>query len=172
MHRAIVVVFAALLVIAPAWAQSPQPAPMPAPAAPSAESLTAARELIGVMKATDHFKVLLPSIFAALKPAIVQNRPEVAKHFDAIIPMMTAAANQRVELFAELLAGVYARNFSADEIHDLIAFYRTPTGQKFIARQPAIAQQSLAAGREFGQELTRDLKQQIIDELRSRGDNI
>jgi uncharacterized protein len=172
MHRVIVVVFAALLAIAPAWAQSPQPAPMPAPAAPSAESLAAARELIQVMKATDNFKLLLPSIFAALKPAIVQGRPEVAKHLDAIMPMIAATALRRVDRFAELLAVVYARNFSADELHDLIAFYRTPTGQKFIARQTVVVQQSLAAGREFGQELTRDLRQQMIDELRKRGDNI
>jgi uncharacterized protein len=172
MRHAIMIVFAALLAITPAGAQSPQPAPMPGPAAPSAESLAAARELIQVMKATDQLKVLLPNIFAALKPAIVQNRPEVAKHFDAIVPMMTNAAIRRVDLFAELLAGVYARNFSADELHDLIAFYRTPTGQKLVARQPVIMRESLAAGREFGQELTRDLKQQIIDELRKRGDNI
>lgn len=172
MRHAIIIVFAALLAITPARAQSPQPAPMPGLSAPSADSLAAARELIRVMKATDQFKVLLPSLFAALKPAIVQNRPEVAKHFDAIVPMMTAAAIRRVDLLAELLAGVYARNFNADELHDLIAFYRTPTGQKLIARQPVIARESLAAGREFGQELTRDLKQQIIDELRKRGDNI
>jgi uncharacterized protein len=170
MRHAILVVFAALLLAGPARAQNPQPAPAPAPAAPSPESLAAARELIQVTKATDQFKLLLPNIFAALKPAVVQNRPQAAKDFDAIVPIVTAGAMGRLNDFADLLAGIYARNFSVDEIHNLIAFYRTPTGQKLIARQPVIARQSMAAGQQFGKQLVEDLRQQIDDELRKRGD--
>jgi uncharacterized protein len=170
---AVVAIFAALLAVAPVSAQSPQPpapAPAPAPAAPSADTLAAARQLVQVMKATDQFKVLLPSIFAALKPAIVQDRPDAAKDYDAIVPIVTAGAMKRLDAFGDMLAGIYARNFSTDEIHDLIAFYQTPTGRKLIERQPTIAQQSMAAGQQFGRELVADLKQQIDEELKKRGD--
>jgi hypothetical protein len=166
MRHAIAIVFAALLAIGPVSAQSQQRAP----AAPSAESLAAARELMVLIKATDQFKILLPSILAALKPAIVQNRPQAEQDFDAVMPIVTAAAMRRLNDFAELMATVYARNFSVDEIHDLIAFYRTPTGQKLIARQPVVAQQGLAAGQEFGRQLVVDLRQDIMDEMRKRED--
>jgi uncharacterized protein len=172
MRHAIVAVFAVFFAVSPVAAQSPQPAPTPAPAAPPAENLAAARDLIRVIKATEQMKILLPNIFAMIKPAIVQGRPQVAKHFDEIAPMMTAAALRRMDVFADLLANIYARNFSADELRDLIAFYQTPTGQKLIARQAVIAQQSLVAGQAFGRELAADIKQQMIDQLRKRGDNI
>lgn len=163
--RIAVFVAIAFLAITPLRAQAPTATP------PSPENLAAARQLVQVMKATDQFKALLPSIFEALKQAIVQDRPDVAKQYDAIIPIVTAGAMKRLDQFADLLANIYARNFSLDELHDLIAFYQTPTGQKLIARQPTIARESLAAGQQFGRELVADLQQQIQDELRKRGAN-
>ena len=103
------------------------------------------------MKATDQFKALLPTIFEGLKPAFVQGRPEMAKEYDAIMPIIINGASQRLAAFADMLAGIYAQNFSVDELHDLTAFYRSPTGQKLIARQPVIARASMVAGQQFGQ---------------------
>jgi hypothetical protein len=41
-----------------------------------AEATAAARSLVETMKMTDQFKAMLPTILQALKPAIVQDRPE------------------------------------------------------------------------------------------------
>jgi uncharacterized protein len=162
MRRAIFAVFvaAAVLAASPLKAQSPTTAP--------AENLAAARELVQVMKATEQFKALLPTIFEGLKPAFVQGRPEMAKDYDAIMPIIIKGASQRLNAFGDMLAGIYAQNFSVDELHDLTAFYRSPTGQKLIARQPVIARASMAAGQQFGQSLVADLKEQITEELRKR----
>jgi hypothetical protein len=73
--------------------------------------------------------------------------------------------------FGDMLSGIYAQNFSVDELHDLTAFYRSPTGQKLIARQPVIARASMQAGQQFGQSLVADLKEQITDELKKREQN-
>jgi uncharacterized protein len=167
MRRVIFAVFVAAAVLAsgPLKAQSPSGAPAPA------ENLAAARELVSVMKATDQFKALLPTIFEGLKPAFVQGRPEMAKEYDAIMPIIINGASQRLAAFADMLSGIYAQNFSVDELHDLTAFYRSPTGQKLIARQPVIARASMQAGQQFGQSLVADLKEQITDELKKREQN-
>ena len=172
MRRAIFAAFVAAAILAfsvlaagPLQAQSPPPAP------PPAANLAAARELIQVMKATDQFKALLPTIFEGLKPAFVQGRPEVAKEYDAIMPIIIEGASQRLAGFADLLAGIYARNFSVDELHDLSAFYRSPTGQKLITRQPVIARASMLAGQQFGQAMVADLKEKIAEELKKREQN-
>ena len=162
MRYAIVAVLAAAFLVAPAWAQTPAP--------PPAENLAAARELVQVMKATDQFKALLPTIMQGIKPSIVQGRPEVERDYDAIMPIILDGASQRVNQLSDMLADIYARNFGVDEIHDLVAFYQTPTGQKLLQRQPAIARQSMAAGQQWGQQLIGELRQQINDELRKRGE--
>jgi uncharacterized protein len=162
-HTFIAAFAAAFFAIGPVLAQT-QPTLPPPP-----ENLAAARELIQVMKATDQFKVLLPTIMQALKPAFVQGRPEMEKDFDAILPAINGVAARRVNELAEALAVIYASNFSVGEIHDIAAFYRSPTGQKLLAQQPVIAHESMVAGQRWAQSLSSELRQAISEELRKRG---
>jgi hypothetical protein len=149
---------ASLLGVAPTLAQTPPP-----------EATSAARELIVAMKATDQFKAILPLIMQNLKPAIVQNRPDVEKDFDAITPAMIDMAMSKLPALTELMAQVYARNFTTAELNDLMAFYKTPTGQKLLQSMPVITQQSLAAGQQFAQTIVTDLQKQIVEEMKKRG---
>ncbi len=172
MRRAIFAVFVAAAVLAssvlasnPLYAQSPSAAPAPP------ENLAAARELVQTMKATDQFKALLPTIFEGLKPAFVQGRPEMAKDYDAIMPIVIEGATKRLDSLADMLAGIYAQNFTVDELHSLTAFYRSPTGQRLLERQPVIARASMVAGQQFGQTLVADLKEKITEELKKREQN-
>jgi hypothetical protein len=132
-----------------------------APAAPAAENLAAARELMDVIKPTEQFKAILPTIFQNLKPAIVQNRPDVEKQYDAMTPMFAQIAQKHLTELADIIAGIYAQNFTVDELRSITAFYRTPAGQKLIAQQPLIAQQSMAAGAQFGRSIVSDIQQQM-----------
>jgi uncharacterized protein len=164
-------VFVVAFILAIPLAVGPLRAQSSSTLVPPPETLAAARELVATMRATNQFKTLLPTIIEGMKPAIVQGRPQVARDFDAIMPIVISGATQRLDELAEMLAEVYARNFTADEIRDLIAFYKTPTGQKLLQRQAAVARASLAAGQQFGRELVADVQQQIAEELRKRGDS-
>jgi hypothetical protein len=164
MRQTIVAVLAAVFfTISPLRAQTPPTLP------PPPENLAAARELVQVMRATDQFKVLLPTIMQALKPAFVQGKPEMEKDFDAILPAISEVAARRVNELAEALAVIYASNFSVAEIHDIGAFYRSSTGQKFLTQQPVIARESLVAGQRWAQSLSSELREAIGEQLRKRG---
>jgi hypothetical protein len=161
-HAAILIVLFSLVPFS-ASAQTPQPAP---------EARAAAKELIEVMQATEQFKKIMPLLMQQLKPAIVQSRPEVERDFDASLPVVLEAMNSRMGELADSMAAIYAFNFSSDELRQLTAFYRSPVGQKFVAKLPAITQQSLAIGQKFGQDLAGDLRQRMIEQLRKKGHNI
>jgi hypothetical protein len=152
---------ALLLSAAPALSQTPP-----------VDAVAAARELIVTMKAADTFKAILPSIMKTLKPAIVQNRPEVERDYDAIIPIMMEGMTARVNEVLDKVAALYARVFTVDELHEITAFYRGPTGQKFVNSQTVIMQESMAIGQQFGQTVARELQSRIIEELRKRGHKI
>jgi uncharacterized protein len=147
----------------PAAAQSAFPPP---------DAIAAARELVTASRAADQLKTLLPLLMQQLKPAIVQGRADVAREYDTIMPHLIESMNARSEAFAEGVATVYARNFTADELRQLTAFYRGPVGQKFLERMPIIAQESLAMGQKFGQDIAGELRSRMIDELRKRGYSI
>jgi uncharacterized protein len=150
-----------LLAAGPAGAQSPSP-----------EAMAAARELIVTMRAADYFKTLMPAIMQQLKPAIVQNRPQVERDYDAIVPLLLDSMNARVNEIIDQIAALYARNFSVEELREVVAFYRGPTGQKFVQKLPLITQESMVIGQRFGQSIGAEIHGRIVEELRKRGHNI
>ena len=142
------------------------------PQSPSEDTMRAARELVIASRAADQIKMLLPLIVQQLKPMIAQNRPEVERDLDQIMPLMLERMNSRIEQFTDTVAQIYARNFTVDELRQIQAFYRSPTGQKLIDRTPAIAQESMALGQKVGQDVANELRGRAIEELRRRGHNI
>jgi hypothetical protein len=143
----------------------------PAPAQ-SPDAVAAAKELMTTMKSVDQFKAIMPSLMNALKPAIVQNRPEVARDFDLMAPKLVESMAARFDELIDGIAAIYARNFTAAELNEIIAFYRGPVGQKFVQKQGGILQDSLAAGQKWGQALGAELQRRMTDELRKKGHNI
>jgi uncharacterized protein len=154
-------IVALLLMAVPATAQAPAP-----------EARAAAKELVETMRATDQLKTMMPMIMQQLKPMIVQGRPEVERDFDASLPQVIDAMSGRMGELVDAIAVIYAQNFSADELRQVSAFYRTPVGQKFLEKLPAITQQSMTVGQKFGQQLASDLRDRMIEQLRKKGHNI
>jgi hypothetical protein len=143
-----------------------QTAPEPSP---PAENLAAARELVQAMKATDTLKALLPAIISNMKAAVVQNRPEIEKQYDALMPIFADAANARLNELADQVAVVYARRFTLDELHQIKAFYQTPVGQKMITEQPAIARETMALGQQLGRSIATDIQTRMLEQMRKNG---
>jgi uncharacterized protein len=139
---------------------------------PSPEAMAAAKELIATMKIDEQFKVLMPSIITALKPAIVQGRADVARDYDALAPQLVEAFQSRLSEISDTIATIYAKTFSADDLRALAAFYRSPVGEKFVEKNPELTQQTLAVGQQFGRSIGADLRQRMIDELKKKGHSI
>jgi hypothetical protein len=142
---------------------------MPVRAQPASESEVAARELMNTMKVDDQFKALLPIIMKSMKPAIVQNRADVERDYDALMPRLMAGMEARMSELSDALVAIYSSNFSAEELRAVTAFYRTPAGQKFLLKTPLIAQQTMAVGQKFGQSVGADAQKRMIEELRNKG---
>jgi signal peptidase I len=143
-----------------AGAQSPAPSP---------EAMAAARELIVTMRAAEYFKAIMPAIMNNLKPAIVQNRSQVERDYDAMMPLLIASVDARLNEIMEQNAAVYARNFTAKELREIVAFYRRPTGQKIVQRLPLMTQESMLIGQRLAETVGAEIRVRMVDELRKRG---
>jgi hypothetical protein len=104
--------------------------------------------------------LMLQSMQAAAPAQRAANPAIPAAFFDRFL---SAARERRSELGA-LLIPIYDRHFTADELRELLAFYRTPIGHKLLAEQPAIAQEAMAAGQQWGQRLGIEIGQKMAAE--------
>lgn len=56
---------------------------------------------------------------------------------------------------------IYTRNFTEQEIDDLLVFYRTSTGKAMIEKMPNILRESMNAGQTWGRELAEKIEKDI-----------
>jgi hypothetical protein len=133
----------------------------PAPAqTPSPEAMSVARSLVKTLKLTEQYKALLPAILLSIKPALVQDRPEIEIDFEALKPRMVEAYTPYYNVMVDGIAAVYASNFSVDELRELDTFY--------LEKWPAITQQSVQIREDGSRKAAEDLRASLTQMLRQK----
>ena len=140
MKRLLISVLVALALTAPASAQAPAPAPAP-------EALQAAQQLAALMSG-DTVGQMSAAMTAQIWPAIErQLGPKVDA---ATLAELRSEFEQSLAAFSKAAMAdapaVYARHFTAQELHELLAFYKSPVGAKALQTMPAVMA-------ELGQEM-------------------
>ena len=149
-------------------AQPAQPAPS---AAVDPGALDAAQELIRVTGMTALMDQMVTSMRGSIIENVKRQSPKVPpgdieKMMDEVLlPEFRA----RLPELTNAVATVYAQNFAASELRELIAFYGTPLGQKSLRLTPQIMQQGAALGQIWGRKVAEDAIAKHRLELRRRG---
>jgi hypothetical protein len=136
---------------------------------PSPEAMTAARGLVTTMKLPDPYKAQLEGLLLGLKPVLTQDRPEIERDFDTLLPTVTEASTPYFAAVVDDIATVYAGNFTVGELREMEAFYRKPVGRKLLEKLPALVQQSNRAGQDATQKAADDLRARLTEALRQKG---
>jgi uncharacterized protein len=107
---------------------------------PSPEALAAASDLLAVLS-PDMMKQLTGSVTAAFWP-VVEQQARANKIDDATVAEMRGEF-ERIQLAfvsdaMKEAPPIYARHFTVAELHELTAFYRTPTGAKALHEMPQV----------------------------------
>lgn len=139
--RSLVLLAGLIVVSSVAGAQAPSPTP-------TGDSAKAAliHDLLTRTRAVEQAMAMLDASIAAQRgvpsriPAIFWDRFQARAHA------------RQAELEA-MIAAIYDRHFTTDDLRQLLAFYDTPVGKKLLATLPTITQESVAAGREWGGKL-------------------
>jgi uncharacterized protein len=136
---------------------------------PSREALSAARSLVTTLKLADRYMALLPAILLRLKPALVQDRPEIERDYDAMSVMVADIYTPFFNAMLDNAATIYASKFTVDEMRQIEAFYSQPVGQKFLQTQPAIVQQSTEAAQDISRKAAEEIRLRLTEALRQKG---
>jgi hypothetical protein len=133
MKRLLTCVLLAAALTAPVRAQAPSAA------APTPEAMQAARDLAAIMNGDTVGQMtaaltaqIWPSIERQLGPKVdAATLSELRTEFEHALSSFTA------EVMRDSPA-VYARHFTADELRAMLAFYKSPVGQKALSTMPTV----------------------------------
>ena len=67
------------------------------------------------------------------------------------------------------LVPVYARNFSHQDVRDMIAFYETPLGLKTLEVMPKLMQESMQVGQRWALKVMPGVQEEVTARLKAEG---
>jgi hypothetical protein len=123
---------------------SAMPAPSHSEQAEQDARVAAARKLVEV---TGGGRIAV-QVSQAILTSMKQQYPKVPDEFWSEL-----AAEFKAEEFVERVVPIYAKYLTVEEMQQLEAFYESPIGQKVLQALPAIMQESVAVGQQWGREV-------------------
>jgi hypothetical protein len=158
---ALAAALSSLVTIGAAQAQQPSPA-----------AVDLAKQVILVKGGNSMFDPIVPGVIESAKNMFLPTNPGLAKDLNEVAAQLRKDYEpKRVELLNEV-ARTYATRFSEQELRDLVAFYKTPLGQKVVVEEPRALDASLARAQDWANNFSEEVIAKMRAEMKKRGSNL
>lgn len=147
-----------------------QQAPPLKPASPAA--VAAAKEILAMKNASAMYANAVPTIVQQTKDALLQNNLNYQKDLNEVAVIVAQKLAGREKEIGDGMAQVYANEFTEQELKDLVAFYKSPLGQKLLASEPRAIQFSMSYMNQWAQAFSETVNGEFRAEMRKRGKQI
>lgn len=160
---------------APAMAQQAAPkqgtpaAPAAKRAPPSPAALSAAREFLMMKNVGAMFGGAVPGVVDQIRNALTQQNLNYQKDLNEVAAIVAKNYAGRENEIGEGMAQLYTNEFTEQELKDLVAFYKTPLGQKLLTAEPRAIELSMGWMREWTQEFGAKVNEAFKEEMKKRG---
>jgi uncharacterized protein len=167
-------VVAALLALAvagthPAAAQTGAPPPAAALPQVSPAALLLAKQIVQVKKVGDVFKPIVAGVVQKTRDMFLQTNFMYQKDIDEVALSVGKQFAPRVTELVDASADYYASHFTEQELRDLLTFYQSPLGQKALAEEPKVLDQTMVYAGTWADNLSGEIIQAMRVELKKRG---
>lgn len=136
--------------------------------ADEASHRAAAMKLLAKVNSQDTMMAAFPAMLDPLSKQLAQQgipKEGVEEVRKAVMDWLKKEVN--FDVLAPKLAELYMKEFTEQELNDIVKFYETPLGQKLLAKLPVLMQQGAVIGQQAVQAKQADL-QKIIMEIVSK----
>jgi uncharacterized protein len=147
--------------------------PAAAQDAATPESLAVARELVAIIS-KDTIRQMVTQVAGQVWPAVERalrtKQPDIPAN--VLAELRTEFERIQIEYMSDLMQDapvIYARHFSAAELRELLAFYRSPIGAKAMRELPQIMAESMALIMPRLQQVQAQTMEAFTKVLRARG---
>ena len=140
--------------------------------APTPGALAAAKELVVVKGAAAMFNPLVPGVIESAKNSFLPTNPQLAKPLNDVALALRKEYEARTGEVVDEVARVYAAHFTEQELKDIIAFYKTPTGRKLLAEEPRVLEGGMKAAQDWATQFSDVVVERFRVEMKKKGFNL
>ena len=134
------------------------------------DALAAAVELVEAANMDAMFDTVLPLFGKQIVDLVLKVKPELKGKVEPLVDefLTTALSDGRAEFMQEM-AKLYARRLTVEELNDVTAFYRTPTGKRLVAILPDLQVEASEIGQQWGGKIAQQTFEKLRAKLKEQG---
>jgi hypothetical protein len=147
-----------------AEAQQPKP---PTPAA-----IALAKELLTLKSASGLYAGAVAGTVQKTRDVLMQSNLNYQKDLNEVAVVVAKNMAGSEKELGDAMAKIFATDFTEQELKDLVAFHKSPLGQKLLAQEPKSIQASMAFIGQWAQSFSEKVNGEFRAEMRKRGKDI
>ena len=132
-------------------------------------ALLLAKQIVQVKHVEDVFKPIVAGVVQKTRDVFLQTNFMYQKDIDEVAFSVSKQFAPRISDIVDASAHYYASHFTEQELRDLLAFYQSPLGQKALAEEPKVLDQSMVFAGPWADNLSEEIMQVMRVELKKRG---
>ena len=137
---------------------------------PSPAALLLAKQLVSLKKAQFAiWESVVPGVIEQAKNALLQTNPALSKELDTVAQQLRAEFAPRSTELLDIVANLYAQQFTEKELSEIVAFYKSPIGVKLLAKEPAVNDQSLSRVQRWAAQFSDEVIIRMRAEMKKKG---
>jgi len=137
-----------------------------------AANVQLARDVVLASGATRAFDGVVPSILQQSINVFVQQNPDLQKELVEAVKTIAPVFEKRSSEIVNIIATVYATRFTQAELKELLAFYQSAVGKKFVTQLPSVLEESFVKTQEWSGKISEEIVQGLRAEMKKRGHTI
>jgi hypothetical protein len=136
---------------------------------PASATIAAAREMIITKGVGLMVDPLVRGVIESVKNSFLPTNPNLSRELnDVAAALQKEFEGKRNEVIDEM-ARAYARHFTESELKDLLLFYKTPLGQKFIKEEPAAIEEGFGRAKQWTDAFADTVMARMRGEMQKKG---
>ncbi len=136
---------------------------------PSAAAVAFAREVVVARGAGSMMEPLVRGVIETVKNSFVPTNPNLTRELNDVATTLHKELDGKSSEVLEQMARAYATRFTEQELKDLLVFYKTPLGQKFIREEPNAIEDGLKRAQQWADTFADTVMARMRNEMQKKG---
>ncbi|CAN2534630.1 hypothetical+protein [Methylocapsa aurea] len=153
---------------APAAAVAPPIASVP-PLVASPAQLALARAVLVDSGVASSFRLIIPQYLEQIALSVTRTRPDMVPDLNLVLAAVRPEFDKKVDEMIDSAAQLYTQRFSPKELEDVAAFFKSPSGRKYVGMLPVLMSDMFVAMQAWSQKISVDMMSRVREEMRKKG---
>jgi uncharacterized protein len=136
---------------------------------PSPTAVADARTVIVASGISKSFDFMVPQMLGMLERNVTATRPDIKDKLHATLLQLEPEFAKTEDAVINAAAAGLAKRLSPAELKDVVAFFQSPSGKKYVEATPGMLEDVVAALEAWRQKLSTDMMTRVREELKKQG---